>query len=83
MRHEVKRIILAAELPDTLSFTWFRHGGLTETGDADMTEREILAQSAQTTAKVLPRYVEKTMKQVANGARKRRAVRTDSGQKSE
>lgn len=48
-----------------------------------MPDREILAQSAQTSPKVLPRYVKKTMKQVANGARKRRAVRTDGGQKSE
>ncbi|MDU0341337.1 hypothetical protein [Bosea rubneri] len=83
MRHEVKRIIVAAGLPDNLSFTSFRHGGLTETGDANMTDREILAQSAQTTAKVLPRYVKKTMRQVANGASKRRAVRTDGGQMSE
>ena len=77
MRHEVKRIMAAAGLPASLSFTSFRHGGLTETGDADMTDREILAQSAQTTAKVLPRYVKKTMRQVANGARKRRAARLD------
>jgi len=83
MRHEVKRIAKAAGLPEAITFTSFRHGGLTETGDADMTDREILAQSAQTSPKVLPRYVKKTMKQVANGARKRRAVRTDGGQKSE
>lgn len=83
MRHEVKRIAKAAGLPENITFTSFRHGGLTETGDADMTDREILAQSAQTSPKVLPRYVKKTMKQVANGARKRRAVRTDGGQKSE
>jgi hypothetical protein len=82
-RHEVKRVILAAGLPDSLSFRSFRHGGLTETGDADMTDREILAQSAQTTAQVLPRYVKKTMRQVANGARKRRAMRTDGGRMSE
>lgn len=82
MRNEVKRIILLAGLPENLSFTSFRHCGLTETGDADMTDREILAQSAQTTAKVLPRYVKKTMRQVANGARKRRAVQTDGGQMS-
>lgn len=83
MRHEVKRIILLAGLPENLSFTSFRHCGLIETGDADMTDREILAQSAQTTAKVLPRYVKKTMRQVANGARKHRAARTDGGQMSE
>lgn len=76
-------MILAAGLPDSLSFTSLRHGGLTETGDADMTDREILAQSAQTTAKVLPRDVKKTMRQVANGARKRRTVRTDGGRMSE
>ncbi len=83
LRHEVKRIIRLAGLPDTLSFSSFRHGGLTEGGDADMTDREILAQSAQKSPKVLPRYVKKTMKQVANGARKRRASRTDGGQMSE
>ncbi|WP_326873942.1 hypothetical protein [Bosea sp. (in: a-proteobacteria)] len=77
------RLAKAAGLPENITFTSFRHGGLTETGDADMTDREILAQSAQTSPKVLPRYVKKTMKQVANGARKRRAVRTDGGQKSE
>jgi hypothetical protein len=82
-RHEVKRIIRLAGLPDNLSFSSFRHGGLTEGGDADMTDREILAQSAQKSPKVLPRYVKKTMKQVANGARKRRASRTDGGQMSE
>lgn len=82
-RHEVKRIIRLAGLPDDLSFSSFRHGGLTEGGDADMTDREILAQSAQKTPKVLPRYVKKTMKQVANGARKRRVSRTEGGQKSE
>jgi len=82
-RHEVKRIIRLAGLPDELSFSSFRHGGLTEGGDPDMTDREILAQSAQKTPKVLPRYVRKTLNQVVNGARKRRASRTEGGQKSE
>ncbi len=83
LRHETKRLIRMAGLPENLSFSTFRHGGLTEGGDADMTDREILAQSAQKSPKVLPRYVKKTMKQVANGARKRRASRTDGGQMSE
>jgi hypothetical protein len=83
LRHETKRLIRMAELPDNLSFSAFRHGGLTEGGDADMTDREVLAQSAQKSPKVLPRYVKKTMKQVANGARKRRASRTDGGHLSE
>ena len=80
LRHETKRLIRMAGLPDNLSFSSFRHCGLTEGGDADMTDRAILAQSAQKSPKVLPRYVKKTMKQVANGARKRRASRTDGGQ---
>ena len=68
----MRRIIRLAGLPDELSFSSSRHGGPTEGGDADMTDREILAQSAQKTPKALPRYVKKTMKQIANGARKRR-----------
>jgi hypothetical protein len=39
-----------------LSFTNFRHGGFTEAGDAELTDREILAQGRHTTPKVLPRY---------------------------
>lgn len=70
-------------LPDNLSFSPFRHGGLTGGGDADITDREILAQSAQKSPKVLPRYVKKTMRQVANGARKCRAIRPESGKLSE
>jgi hypothetical protein len=54
LRHETKRLIRMAELPDNLSFSSFRHCGLTEGGDADMTDREILAQSAQKSPKVLP-----------------------------
>jgi len=31
-------------LPGDLSFTWFRHGGFTETGDVGLTDRETVAQ---------------------------------------
>jgi hypothetical protein len=47
-----------------------------------MMDREILAQSARKSAKLLPRYVKKTMKQVTTGARKHRASGADSGQLS-
>jgi len=77
MRHTVKDIIRAAELRDELSFTSFRHGGHTEGADADLTDAEIRAQSRHKTAKMLPRYAKRTMKQVAAGAKKRRATRTD------
>jgi hypothetical protein len=83
MRHKVKEIIRAAGLRDVLSFTSFRHGGFTEAADADLTDAEIRAQGRHKSAKVLPRYAKRTMKQVEAGAKKRRAVRTDDGHLSE
>jgi hypothetical protein len=75
MRHKIKSIIRAAGLRDVLSFTSFRHGGFTEAADADLTDAEIRAQGRHRSAKVLPRYAKRTMKQVEAGARKRRAER--------
>ena len=83
MRHKVKRIIRAAGLRDELSFTSFRHGGHTEAADSDLTDAEIRAMSRHKSAKVLPRYAKRTMRQVAEGARKRRAVRTKADNLSE
>lgn len=83
MSRKTKDIIRAAGLRNELSFTSFRHGGLTETGDAELTDREILAQSRHTTVKVLPKYVKRTTRQIATGTKKRRASRTKSGQLSE
>lgn len=83
MSRKVKEVIRAAKLRDELSFASFRHGGFTESGDAELTDREIMAQGRHKSPKVLPRYVKRTMKQVATGARKRRATRTNTGQLSE
>jgi len=83
MSRKVKEIIRAAGLRDELSFTSFRHGGLTEAGDAELTDAQIRAQSRHTSSKVLSRYVKRTMKQVAAGAKKRRAVRTAGERLSE
>ncbi|MGY3608090.1 MULTISPECIES: hypothetical protein [unclassified Bradyrhizobium] len=83
MSRKVKEVIRAANLRDELSFASFRHGGLTETGDAELTDREILAQSRHTTVKVLPKYVKRTTNQIATGTKKRRAVRTKAGHLSE
>ena len=77
MSRKVKEVIRAAGLRDELTFTSFRHGGFTEMGDAELTDSQIRAQSRHTSAKVLPKYVKRTMKQVAAGAKKRRAVRTN------
>jgi hypothetical protein len=73
MSRKVK-IVRAAGLRDELSFTSFRHGGLTETGDAELT-REILAQMRHTTVKVLPKHHKADRhrhQEAARGANERR-----------
>jgi hypothetical protein len=79
MSRKVKEIVRAAGLRDELSFTSFRHGGFTEGGDAELTDREMLAQGRHTTVKVLPKYVKRTTKQIISGTKKRRASRTKDG----
>jgi hypothetical protein len=83
LSRKVKEVIRAAGLRDELSFTSFRHGGFTEGGDAELTDREMLAQGRHTTVKVLPKYTKRTTRQIMNGAKKRRASRTKGGFLSE
>jgi hypothetical protein len=83
MTRKVKEVIRAAGLRDELTFTSFRHGGFTEAADSDLTDAEMRAQGRHKSAKVLPRYAKRTMRQVAEGARKRRAARTNRGHLSE
>ena len=83
MSRAVKKIIRAAGLRDELTFTSFRHGGFTEGADADLSDAELRAQGRHKSSKVLPKYAKRTMRQVAAGAKKRRAARTDSGHLSE
>ncbi|WP_441232573.1 hypothetical protein [Bradyrhizobium sp. 1200_D9_N1_1] len=83
LSRKVKEIIRSAKLRDQLSFTSFRHGGFTEGGDAELTDREMLAQGRHTTVKVLPKYTKRTTRQIVNGAKKRRAARTKDGHLSE
>ena len=75
MSRKVKEIIRAAGLRDELTFTSFRHGGFTESADSDLSDAEMRAQGRHRSAKVLPRYAKRTMKQVAQGTKKRRASR--------
>jgi hypothetical protein len=76
LRHEVKPIIRGAGLRDELSFRSFRHGGLTEGANSDLTDRELQAQSRHRSVHVLPTYAKRTQKQVAAGTLKRRLNRT-------
>lgn len=75
MRHRAKRLIAAAGLRPELTFTSFRHGGMTELGDADLTDAQIRAISRHKDAKTLPRYVKRTQRQITEGVKKRRAAR--------
>lgn len=72
---KTKKIIRTAGLRDELSFASFRHGGLTEAGDADLTDTQIRALSRQKSSKVLPRYIKRTRRQIVAGTVKRRALR--------
>lgn len=72
----VKDIIRAAGLREELTFTSFRHGGFTEGADAGLSDAELRAAGRHKSAKVLPTYAKRTMKQVMEGAKKRRAGRT-------
>ena len=83
MSRKVKELIRAAGLRDELTFTSFRHGGFTEAADSDLTDAEMRAQGRHKSAKVLPRYAKRTMKQVAAGAEKRLAARTKTNKDSQ
>ena len=79
----ISGIIRAAGLRDELSFASFRHGGFTETGDSELTDREFMAQGRHSSPKVLPKYVKRTTKQIVTDTKKRRASRTKTDQTSE
>jgi hypothetical protein len=83
MTRKVKEVIRAAGLRDELSFASFRHGGFTQAGDAELSDRQIMALGRHKSPKVLRRYVKRTMRQVAEGAEKRRAARTKAARLSE
>jgi hypothetical protein len=75
MSRKVKAILQGAELDPHITFTSFRHGGLTELGDNDLTDAQIRALSRHKSAKVLTRYVKRTERQIIDGTFKRRAGR--------
>lgn len=75
MSKKIKAIVKAAGLDPALTFTSFRHGGLTELGDADLTDAQIRAVSRHKSSQVLPRYIKRTEKQIIAAVHKRRATR--------
>ena len=66
----VKRARTHAGLPNHITLDACRHGGLTELGDAELTESQEMALSGHKSP-VIRGYIKKTMKQRQSGARKR------------
>lgn len=83
LSRKVKEVIRAAGMRDELSFTSFRHGGFTEGGNAELTDRELMAAGRKKSPKTLPNYVKRTTSQIVSATKKRRALRTKDGQLSE
>ncbi len=77
-RHLFRIIANAAGLPKDLRFMGFRHGGLTELGDAQATDQEMMALSGHRTRQILTVYSKRSTEQARNAARKRRALRGES-----
>ena len=83
-RKRVRKAALVAGLRMDLTLAACRHGGLTELGDADLSEQGVMALSGHKTPQVARLYVKKTATQRRSAARKRRAwIETLSGEQEE
>jgi hypothetical protein len=71
-RRRFAEIREAAGFDSTLTFMGLRHGGLTESGDAGLSDAQMMALSGHRTRAVLTRYSQATAKQRKVGARLRR-----------
>ena len=69
----------AAGIDFSIKFMGLRHGGSTESGNAELTDVQIRALSGHTTAAMTALYTKATMRQRRAGARKRREERTKGG----
>jgi integrase len=69
----VREAAQAAGLPDDLTLSACRHGGVTELGDAELTEQGVMALSGHKTPQAARLYVKRTEGQRVAGARRRRA----------
>lgn len=77
-----RKIRKASGLPDDVTFTAFRHGGLTELGDARIEDQGMMALSAHKTRSMLSIYSKRTEDQRIQAARNRLDYRTNKGQMS-
>lgn len=72
-RNRVRAAARTAGLADDLTLAACRHGGLTELGDAELTEQGVMALSGHKRPEAARLYLKRTEVQRATGARKRRA----------
>lgn len=63
----------AAGLPEHVTMTACRHGGMTELGDAELTEQSVMSLSGHRSPEAARGYIKKTEAQRLAAARKRRA----------
>lgn len=59
-RSRVRRAAQEVKLPTDLTFAACRHGGLTELGDAEVTEQGVMALSGHRTPEAARLYVNRT-----------------------
>lgn len=71
----IARVREAAELAGDLTLATCRHGGMTELGDAGLTEAEIMSLSAHSSVEAARLYVKRTQAQRLSAARKRLGAR--------
>jgi hypothetical protein len=71
-RHLVQKARAKAALPKHVTLAACRHGGMTELGDAGLTESQIMSLSAHETPTAARVYVKRTELQRMSAARKRR-----------
>jgi integrase len=69
----VRRARRAAGLPEHVTLDGCRHGGMTELGDAQLTEQAVMALSGHKTPEAARLYIKRTTAQRLAAARKRRA----------
>jgi hypothetical protein len=72
-RNRVRAAARMAGLPDELTLAACRHGGLTELGDAELTEQGVMALSGHRTPDAARLYLKRTEVQRSVAARRRRA----------
>jgi hypothetical protein len=71
-QHLVQEIREKAGLPGYFTLEACRHGGMTELGDAELTEQEIMTLSTHATPEAARIYVKRSERQEATAAVKRR-----------